>query len=106
MVITFALLASCLKRLRGGASGRSYFIPISLHCAQQQRSSDVIIDRHVFQGIVDLNDADSTDFSTQMVNTYLAVATSTLADMDRALCVTTSPFSLHLHLSPNPSILR
>ncbi|KAF8492832.1 hypothetical protein F5888DRAFT_1636970 [Russula emetica] len=53
--------------------------------AIQQRTSDGIIDRHVFQGIVDLNDMDSTDFSTQMVNTYLAVATSTLADMDRAV---------------------
>jgi len=58
--------------------------------AIQQRTSDGIIDRHVFQGIVDLNDMDSTDFSTQMVNTYLAVATSTLADMDRAVCVTTT----------------
>ncbi|KAN0118072.1 hypothetical protein V8E52_005659 [Russula decolorans] len=50
-----------------------------------QRSSDGIIDRRVFQGVVDLNDTDSTDFATQMVNTYLAVATSTLADMDRAV---------------------
>jgi hypothetical protein len=54
----------------------------------QQRTSDGIIDQRVFQGIVDLNDIDSTDFSTQMVHTYLAVATSTLADMDRAVCVT------------------
>ncbi|KAF8481578.1 hypothetical protein DFH94DRAFT_691219 [Russula ochroleuca] len=53
--------------------------------ATQQRTSDGIIDQRVFQGIVDLNDIDSTDFSTQMVHTYLAVATSTLADMDRAV---------------------
>ncbi|KAI0296347.1 hypothetical protein B0F90DRAFT_1746846 [Multifurca ochricompacta] len=46
---------------------------------------DGIIDRRVFQGIIDLNDADSTDFSTQMVKTYLAVANSTLIDMDRAV---------------------
>jgi hypothetical protein len=57
------------------------------HCSAQQRTSDGIIDRRVFQGIVDLNDTDSTDFSTQMVNTYIAVATSTLADMDQAVCV-------------------
>lgn len=56
----------------------------------QQRTSDGVIDLRVFQGVVDLNDTDSTDFSTQMVNTYLAVATSTLADMDRAVCVTTT----------------
>lgn len=54
----------------------------------QQRTSNGIIDRRVFQGIVDLNDKDSTDFSTQMVTTYLAVATSTLSDMDKAACVT------------------
>ncbi|KAI0253313.1 hypothetical protein BJV78DRAFT_1195868 [Lactifluus subvellereus] len=52
---------------------------------QQQRTSDGIIDRRVFQSVVDLNDQDSTDFSTQMVNTYLAVANSTLVDMDQAL---------------------
>jgi len=52
---------------------------------QQQRISYGIIDRRVFQGVIDLNDTDSTDFSTQMVNTYLAVAISTLADMDRAV---------------------
>ena len=59
-----------------------------LTASAQQRTSDGIIDRRVFQGIIDLNDVDSTDFSTQMVHTYLAVATSTLADMDRAVCVT------------------
>jgi hypothetical protein len=71
-------------------------LPISLHCALQQRTSDGIIDLRVFQGVVDLNDTDSTDFSTQMVNTYLAVATSTLADMDRAVCVTTASPSFSL----------
>ena len=71
--------------LRGGV--RRYVIYISSHCSAQQRISDEIIDRRVFQGIVDLNDIDSTDFSTQMVDTYLAVATSTLADMDQAVCV-------------------
>jgi len=100
---------ACLKRLRGG--GRSYFIPISPHCASQQGTSDGIIDRHVFQGVVDLNDTDSTDFSTQMVNTYLAVATSTLADMDRAVCVThftiisRSTFIFTFHPPSHPSIL-
>ncbi|KAH9984046.1 hypothetical protein BJV74DRAFT_588139 [Russula compacta] len=49
-----------------------------------ERTSNGIIDRRVFQGIVDLNDKDSTDFSTQMVTTYIAVATSTLSDMDKA----------------------
>jgi len=51
----------------------------------RQRSSEGIIDRRAFQSVIDLNDHDSTDFSTQMVNTYLAVATSTLSDMDKAL---------------------
>ena len=54
---------------------------------QQQRNSEGIIDRRAFQSVIDLNDQDSTDFSTQMVNTYLAVADSTLFDMDQALCV-------------------
>jgi hypothetical protein len=53
----------------------------------RQCAKHTVIDRRVFQGIVDLDDEDSTDFSTQMVDTYLAVATSTLSDMDRAVCV-------------------
>jgi hypothetical protein len=66
-----------------------------LTASAQQPTSDGIIDRSIFQGIVDLNDVDSTDFSTQMVRTYLAVATTTLADMDRAVCVTTPLPSFH-----------
>jgi hypothetical protein len=58
--------------------------------SQTQRSSEGIIDRRAFQTVIDLNDQDSTDFSTQMVNTYLAVANSTLFDMDQALCVTST----------------
>jgi hypothetical protein len=69
----------------------------------QQRTSDAIIDRRIFQGIVDLNDVDSTDFSTQMVDTYLAVATSTLADMDRAVCVSLHFLSISLHFTFTPS---
>jgi hypothetical protein len=81
---------------------------IHAHSQARQRSSEGIIDRRAFQSVIDLNDHDSTDFSTQMVNTYLAVANSTLSDMDKALCVistcllaqsSTHPFFL-LPLSP------
>ncbi|KAH9046983.1 hypothetical protein EDB83DRAFT_2523249 [Lactarius deliciosus] len=50
-----------------------------------QRSPDGIIDRRVFQGVLNLNDSDSTDFSTQLFETYLAVANSTMTNMDRAV---------------------
>ncbi|KAI9459674.1 hypothetical protein BJY52DRAFT_1186290 [Lactarius psammicola] len=50
-----------------------------------ERSLDGIIDPRVFQGVLNLNDSDSTDFSTQLFDTYLAVAKSTLNDMDRAV---------------------
>ncbi|KAH9016506.1 hypothetical protein EDB84DRAFT_716193 [Lactarius hengduanensis] len=50
-----------------------------------ERSPDGIIDRRVFQGVLNLNDSDSTDFSTQLFETYLAVANSTMTNMDRAV---------------------
>jgi hypothetical protein len=71
----------CAGTIAGYAEG------IHFSWSSQQRALGGIIDRHVFQGIVDLNDEDSTDFSTQMVHTYLAVSTSTLSDMDRAVYV-------------------
>lgn len=49
----------------------------------EQSSLDGIVDRQVFQGVLNLNDSDSTDFSRQLFDTYLAVANSTVIDMDR-----------------------
>jgi hypothetical protein len=63
------------------------FVHVLMLCCARQCPKSTAVDRRVFQGIVDLDDEGSTDFSTQMVHTYLAVATSTLSDMDRAVCV-------------------
>ena len=63
------------------------FQAVDAQDGQTEKRTDEIIDMETFQQIVDLDEDDTRDFSTGMVEAYFDQAAKTFQDMDGALCV-------------------